>query len=66
MRSLKNLNLNGILMVQKILEAKEGKIGVDFFKSIVQKKEITENRYAPSGEDPEDMKVKYNSGWILK
>ena len=53
-------------MVQKILEAKEGKIGVDIFKSIVQKKEITKNRYAPSGEDPEDMKVKYNSGWILK
>ena len=47
MRSLKNLNLNGILMVQKILEAKEGKIDVDFFKNIVQKKEITGNRFAP-------------------
>ena len=52
--------------IQKMLEAKEGKIDVDFFKSIVQKKQITENRYAPSGEEPEDMKVKYISGWILK
>ena len=52
--------------IQKMLEAKEGKIDIDFFKSIVQKKEITENRYAPSGEEPEDMKVKYISGWILK
>ena len=52
--------------IQKMLEAKEGKIDVDFFKNIVQKKEITENRYAPSGEDPEDMKVKYSFGWSLK
>ena len=49
-----------------MLEAKEGKIDIDFFKSIVQKKEITENRNVPSGEEPEDMKVKYISGWILK
>ena len=52
--------------IQKMVEAKEGKIDIDFFKSIVQKKEITENRYAPSGEEPEDMKIKYISGWILK
>ena len=52
--------------IQKMLEAKEGKIDVDFFKSIVQKKEKTENRNVPSGEEPEDMKVKYISGWILK
>ena len=52
--------------IEKMVQAKEGKIDIDFFKSIVQKKEITENRYAPSGEEPEDMKVKYISGWILK
>ena len=55
-----------IPIIQKMLEAKEGKIDIDFFKNIVQKKQITENRYAPSGEEPEDMKVKYISGWILK
>ena len=49
-----------------MLEAKEGKIDIDFFKSIVQKKEITENRIYGSGDEPEDMKVKYISGWILK
>ena len=49
-----------------MIEAKEGKVDIDFFKSIVQKKQITENRYAPSGEEPEDMKVKFISGWILK
>ena len=52
--------------IEKMVEAKEGKVDIDFFKSIVQKKEITENRYAPSGEEPEDMKIKYISGWILK
>ena len=52
--------------IEKMVEAKEGKIDIDFFKSVVQKKEITENRYAPSGEEPEDMKIKYISGWILK
>ena len=49
-----------------MVQAKEGKIDINFFKSVVQKKEITENRYAPSGEEPEDMKIKYISGWILK
>ena len=52
--------------IEKMVDAKEGKIDIDFFKSIVQKKEITENRYAPSGDEPEDMKIKYISGWILK
>ena len=54
---------------QKMFEAKEGEIDIDFFKSIVQKKQITENRYVPSGEEPEDMKVKYMDFqifWIFK
>lgn len=52
--------------IEKMVEAKEGKIDIDFFKSVVQKKEITENKYAPSGDEPYDMKIKYISGWILK
>ena len=52
-----------------MFEAKEGEIDIDFFKSIVQKKQITENRYVPSVEEPEDMKVKYMDFqifWIFK
>ena len=50
-----------------MVDAKEGKVDIGFFKRVVQKKEITESRNATSGDDePEDMKIKYISGWILK
>ena len=53
--------------IQKMVDAKEGKVDIGFFKRVVQKKEITESRNATSGDDePEDMKIKYISGWILK
>ena len=51
--------------IKKMVEAKEGKIDVDFFKNIIQKKEVTEQRYGPSGRDLLDVKVDYISGWIL-
>ena len=50
--------------IQKMIDAKEGKIDIDFFKNIVQKKEVTETRYEPSG-GAYGVKVNYISGWFL-
>ena len=51
--------------IQKMIDAKEGKIDVDYFKNMIQKKEITEQRYGPSGMSKYDVKVDIISGWIL-
>ena len=51
--------------IQKMVEAKEGKIDVDFFKNFVQKKEITEMIYDFSGIEKGEEKVEYISGWLL-
>ena len=51
--------------IQKMKDAKEGKIDVDFFKSIIQKKEVVEEIRGPSGMNPHEVKVDYISGWIL-
>ena len=51
--------------IQKMVEAKEGKIDIDYFKNLIQKKEVTEQRSGPSGMDVYDVKVDYISGWIL-
>ena len=51
--------------IQKMIEAKEGKIDVDYFKNIIQKKEVTEQRYGPSGMSHQEVQVNYISGWIL-
>ena len=51
--------------IQKMIDAKEGKIDIDFFKNIIQKKEIIENIYKPSGFKPTEAKVDYISGWFL-
>ena len=51
--------------IQKMKDAKEGKIDVDFFKSIIQKKEVIEKIAGPSGMNPHEVKVDYISGWIL-
>ena len=50
--------------LQKMIDAKEGKIDVDYFKNIIQKKEVTETRYKPSG-GPYGVKVDHICGWFL-
>ena len=35
--------------LEKMAEAKEGKIDVNYFKNIIQKKEVTETKHGPSG-----------------
>ena len=50
--------------IQKMVEAKEGKIDVNFFKNFVQKKEITE-MIGLSGMEEGEEQVEYISGWLL-
>ena len=52
--------------IEKMVEAKEGKIDVDYFKNIVQKKEVTETRPGLSGMGSYDVKVDHISGWFLQ
>ena len=47
-----------------MIEAKEGKIDVDYFKSMIQKKEVTELKSGGSGMMYK-AQVDYISGWIL-
>ena len=51
--------------IEKMVEAKEGKIDVDYFKNMIQKKEVTEKEYGLSGMGPYDVKYDYICGWIL-
>ena len=51
--------------IQKMAEAKEGKIDVDFFKNFVQKKEVIEMVYGLSGMEEGEEKFDYVSGWLL-
>ena len=46
-------------------EAKEGKIDADYFKSMIQKKEVIEKEYGPSGMTEYDVKYDFISGWFL-
>ena len=55
-----------IPLVQKMVEAKEGKIDVEHFKNIVQKVEKTIPAYAPSAIEPDYVKFDFLEGWILK
>ena len=55
-----------IPLVKKMVEAKKGKIDVDFFKDFIQKKEVTETIYGLSGIEEGKEKVTYICGWILK
>jgi len=50
--------------ISKMIEAKEGKIDVDYFKSMIQKKEVTELKSGGSGMMYEEQ-VDYISGWII-
>ena len=51
--------------LEKMVEAKEGKIDVNYFKNIIQKKEVTETEYGPSGMREYEVKHDYISGWFL-
>ena len=51
--------------LEKMVEAKEGNIDIDYFKNMVQKKEVTEIRSGLSGRGRYEVKVDYISGWIL-
>ena len=48
-----------------MVQAKEGKIDMDYFKNMIQKKEVIEQEYGPSGMFPQDVKYDYLSGWFL-
>ena len=52
--------------IEKMAEAKEGKIDVEHFKSIIQVKEKTEEYYRPSAIEPDYVKYDYLEGWFLK
>ena len=51
--------------LEKMAEAKEGKIDVDYFKSMIQKKEVTEKKRGPSGMEEYEVKYDFLSGWFL-
>ena len=51
--------------IVKMVEAKEGKIDKDYFMNMIQKKEVTETKYGPSGMRKWEVKVDYLSGWFL-
>ena len=59
--------LNGIIIpiIQKMVDAKEGKIDIEFFKNIILKKEVLEDR-SHSCRPPKLFKVDYINGWIVK
>ena len=48
-----------------MIEAKEGKIDVDYFKNMVQNKEATEYESGDSGFGGHSYKVDHLSGWFL-
>ena len=50
--------------LDKMIEAKEGKIDNDYFKNMIQKKEVTEIRIGQSG-GKYGVKVDYIYGWFL-
>ena len=52
--------------IQKMVEAKEGKIDVEHFQNIIQKKEIIENRRNGCLNEIYEVKVDQIFGWILK
>ena len=51
--------------IEKMIEAKEVNIDVEFFKNFIQKKEIIEMAPAPCGDYLVQNKVDYITGWIL-
>ena len=51
--------------ILKMIEAKEGKIDINYFKNMIQKREVTEQKRGPSGMGRHEVKVDFISGWIL-
>ena len=51
--------------LEKMIEAKEGKIDIEYFKNMIQKKEVTEERWKPSGREPYHVQVDHICGWFL-
>ena len=51
-----------IPIIQKMIDAKNGNIDVDFFKNIIQEQEF----YKVGGCSPLKVKVVYINGWLLK
>ena len=51
--------------IDKMIEAKEGKVDADYFKNMVQNKEATEFMAGLSGKGGHDYKVDHLSGWFL-
>ena len=51
--------------LEKMVEAKEGKIDANYFKDIIQKKEVTETKWGSSGMRKYEVKYDYISGWFL-
>ena len=55
-----------IPLLQKMVEAKEGKIDINFFKNIVQKEEGFKDKSEGCDIFTSKYKINYLSGWILK
>jgi len=51
--------------IQKMIDAKENKIDVEYFKDFVQNKKETETKYGPSGMSKYEVQVDFICGWIL-
>ena len=51
--------------IEKMVEAKKGKVDVDYFKNMIQSKEKTEYKSGLSGMGGYDYKVDHLSGWFL-
>ena len=52
--------------INKMVEAKEGKINKEYFMNMIQKEEIIQAKYGLSGMYEGDEKVEYLSGWFLQ
>ena len=53
-----------IPIIQKMVDAKEGKVDIDFFKNIILKEEAIENRFKDCCYYK--YKINYINGWIVK
>ena len=51
--------------IEKMVEAKEGKVDVDYFKNMIQSKEKSEYKSGLSGRGGYSYKVDHLSGWFL-
>ena len=51
--------------IEKMVEAKEGKIDKNYFMNMIQKKEIIETTFGLSGKGKQKVQVDYLSGWFL-